>query len=184
MEKRTQLSIFTWKSRSLLVLLLVVFFFTITGCQPAEERKALRLGDKAPDFAIKDIDGGVVVLSSLQGQGVILRFFETNCRFCKADTPAFVQFAKKIGEDNLTVLYVGSFFESEESLRNFAEEQGVNFPVAVDRDGKLAELYDVRGYPQTLFIGKEMELLAGILGGVGTAELEEIMGKHLLAQKN
>ena len=50
-------------------------------------------GDAAPDFAAKDLDGNVAVLSSLGNGPIILRFFESNCRFCKADTPMKVSSA-------------------------------------------------------------------------------------------
>lgn len=179
MGKMIELSLFIGCRVSRFCTSLFLLVFLLTGCQPAEESKELHLGDTAPDFAIKTMDGDVIVLSSLKGQGVILRFFETNCRFCKADTPAFIDYYNKVGKEKLTVLYVGSFYESEDSLRAFTEELGVNFPVAMDQNGRLAKQYNILAYPQTLFIGKNMELLAAILGGVGSAELEEIMGKQV-----
>jgi peroxiredoxin len=158
----------------LLILLLV-----LVGCVQEEKSKVLQLGDSAPDFAVKDLDGKVIVLSSLKGNPVILRFFETDCRFCKADTPAFTKFYDENKGKGLQILYVGSFYESVDRLREFTEELGVGFPVAMDGDARLADLYDIRAYPQTLFISPDQKLLAAILGGVGEAELKEILGKYL-----
>lgn len=159
--------------------LIMLAAMILGGCKQSEEVKELQIGDTAPDFAVKDLSGNVIVLSSLGDSPVVLRFFETNCRFCKADTPVINTFYRDHSKSNLKVLYVGSFYESEKSLKAFAEEMGVPFPVAMDRDGRLADLYNIRAYPQTIFIGPQRQLLAAILGGVGKVELVEIMGKYL-----
>ena len=83
----------------------------LLGCVQEKQAKPLQLGDTAPDFAVKDLKGNVTVLSSLQGSPVILRFFETNCRFCKADTPAFTKFYTEHKDQGLQILYIGSFYE-------------------------------------------------------------------------
>lgn len=157
---------------------LLLFLLLFLGCVQEEKSKPLQLGDTAPDFAVKDLDGKVTVLSSLHGSPVILRFFETNCRFCRADTPAFNKFYIEHKDQGLQVLYIGSFYENMENLQLFAKELGIVFPVAMDRNAELADLYDIRAYPQTVFIGPEQKILAAILGGVGEAELQEIMGKY------
>lgn len=164
-------SLFRWG----VVLLCLVF----GGCGQEEKPRGLRLGDRAPDFAVKDINDQVIVLSNLQGSPVILRFFETNCKFCKADTPAFKEFSSKHRDKGLQVIYVGSFYEKRETLQSFVEELQINFPVAMDAAAKLADLYDIRVYPQTIFISPDQKILAALLGGVGQAELQEILGKYL-----
>ena len=75
--------------------------------------------------------------------------------------------------------YVGSFYENEKSLRAFAGELGATFPVLLDNGAKLADLYSIRAYPQTLFLSPDGKILAALLGGVGEAELGEILGKYL-----
>lgn len=162
-----------------MLLCLIIACLACTGCRQQEKSRGLRLGDPAPDFAAKGIDDRVVVLSNLRGGPVILRFFETNCRFCQADTPVFLEFSRKYRERGLRVVYIGSFYEQRETLRQFAEEMQLDFPVVMDKDAKLADLYDIRAYPQTLFIGPDQTILAAILGGVGRAEMEEILGRYL-----
>lgn len=161
--------------RFFLLMLLVL----LLGCVQEKKAKSLQLGDTAPDFAVKDLSGKVTVLSNLHGSPVILRFFETNCRFCRADTPAFIKFYTEHKDKGLQVLYIGSFYENVVKLREFAEEMAIVFPVAADKDAALADLYDIRAYPQTIFIDPEQKILAAILGGVGEAELQEILGKYL-----
>jgi peroxiredoxin len=167
------------------VALLCIFVFLLgrllIGCdkESAPPSARLQLSDPAPDFAAKDLDGNVIVLSSLQGGPVILRFFETNCRFCKADTPVFTNYYKKHQDKGLKILYIGSFYESEKSLRAFVGELGTGFPVILDNGAKIADLYGIRAYPQTLFLSPDGKILAALLGGVGEAEMSEILGKYL-----
>ncbi len=131
---------------------LLLFLLLTVSCQQGEKSKPLQLGDTAPDFAAKDLDGQVIVLSNLQEGPIILRFFETNCRFCRADTPAFIRFFAEHKDKGLQILYIGSFYEKEETLRLFAKELGLVFPVIMDKDAILADLYQIRAYPQTIFL--------------------------------
>lgn len=160
--------------------LLFAALFFLAGCQSEEKSgKGLQLGDQAPDFAAKTLADKVVVLSSLRGRPVILRFFETGCRFCRADTPAFKRFYTQNKAAGLQVFYIGSFYESRQDLLKFIEELDLTFPVAMDEGAKLADLYGIRAYPQTIFIGPEGQLLAALLGGVSEAEMQEILGRFL-----
>ena len=161
-------------------IFLFMLFTLLVGCVQEKKVKPLQLGDTAPDFVVKDLEGKVTVLSSLHGSPVVLRFFETNCRFCRADTPAFSKFFTEHKDQGLKVLYIGSFYENVEDLQVFADELGIVFPIAMDKNAGLADLYDIRAYPQTIFIGPDQKILAAILGGVGEAELQEIMGKYLV----
>jgi len=158
--------------------ILSLILLMLIGCTPEEKFGQLQLGDTAPDFAVKDLNGKVIILSSLHGTPVILRFFETSCRFCRADTPEFVKFYNEHKDQGLQVLYIGSFYENVEKLQAFAKELEIVFPVVVDKEAVLADLYDIRAYPQTIFIGPDQQMLAAILGGVGAAELQEILGKY------
>jgi len=151
----------------------------ISGCVQDDSEQGLQLGGVAPDFAVKDLSGNVAVLSNFTGSPVILRFFETDCRFCRADTAVFKGFYSKNKEKGLHILYIGSFYENREALQAFIEELGIGFPVAMDMDAKLADLYDIRAYPQTLFISPDQKLLAALLGGVSEAEMVEILGEFL-----
>jgi peroxiredoxin len=160
----------------LLAVLLCVF---LVGCRQEPVRQDFRLGDPAPDFAARDLDGGVVVLSSLRGKAIILRFFESDCRFCKADTPVLADLSQRYRQQGLVVLYVGSFYERESALRGFVAEQGIDFPVIMDQGAKLADLYRIKVYPQTFFISPEQKLVGALLGAVGAAEVREIFAPYV-----
>lgn len=166
------------------VMICSVVLFSLVGCQGEQGQGPLQIGDTAPDFMTKDLSDNVIVLSNLKGRGpLMLRFFETGCMFCRADTPVIREFYETHKENGLNILYIGSFYEDREGLLRFAEELNIPFSLILDQNAKLADLYDIRAYPQTLFISPDLKVLAGVLGGIGTAELEEIFGPYLEEKK-
>lgn len=159
------------------VLLLGVIL--LVGCQQERTGGPLMAGDSVPDFMAKDIDGNVIVLSNFKEQPVVIRFFETDCRFCKADTPVFSKFFNEYQDAGLKVIYIGSFYENIESVRSFVELLEVPFPVLLDEGARLADLYNVKVYPQTFMVGPDRQILATLFGGVGEAEFQEVLGEYL-----
>ena len=158
---------------------LLLLFLVIVSCSSGEDRQALQIGHTAPDFAAKDLNGRVVILSNGDDGPILLRFFETTCRFCKADTVVFKEFYQKYAPHGLHVIYVGSFYDDEASLKSFVQEHNITFPVIADQKGVLADLYDIKSYPQTILMGPKRKLEGALLGGVGSAEINEIIGQYL-----
>ncbi len=161
------------------IVVLVFCLLVLVSCSTEELPKEITVGDTAPDFAIKDIEGNVVILSYFKEQPVVLRFFETDCRFCRADTPIINVYFEKYKDKGLQVLYLAANHETKESVANFVRDLEVPFPMILDKDAKVADLYNVLLYPQTIMIGPGMKVMAIIPGGVGEAELEEMVGPFL-----
>lgn len=166
-------------NRSVFVFFFLLFVLSITGCQPERKGGPLMAGDVAPDFAAKDLDGNIIVLSSLKGKPVVVRFWETDCKYCKADTPIFNRYYEKYREAGLNVVYVSSFYEEIHAVKRFVDLLEVPFPVVMDTDARLADLYNVKLYPQTFMIGPDRTILANLFGGVGEAEFLELLGEYL-----
>ena len=152
---------------------------SIFGCSNEEVAKEIAVGDDAPDFMAKDLQSNVVILSHFKDQPVILRFWETDCKFCRADTPIINVYFEKYKDKGLKVLYVSASTESKEKVNNFIKDLDVPFPVIMDVDAKIADLYNVFLYPQTIMIAPGQKIMAIIPGGVGEAELDELVGPYL-----
>lgn len=163
----------------LLSLLLLCVLLLASGCQQQQRSGPLKVGEEAPDFAVKDLNGNVIVLSNLAGNPVVIRFWDTSCRFCKADTPIFNRYFEKYKDKGLHVVYVSSFYEDKKAVQNFIKLLEIPFPAVMDPEAKLADLYNVEVYPQTFIIGPDRQLIAHLYGGVGEAELVELVGGFL-----
>lgn len=163
--------------RYAVIVILAVFF--LSGCAPEEKENIIEVGAIAPDFCVKDLDGNIVILSYFKNEPVILRFWETDCRFCRADTPIINVYFEKYQDRGLKVFYISASTESKEAVTNFIKDLEVPFPVIMDEGAKVADLYNILLYPQTIIIAPGQKILAIIPGGVGEADLDELIGPFL-----
>ena len=158
---------------------ILLLFILLTACSPPVENEPVKLGDTAPYFCLKDINGNIIILSRYEGAPVILRFMETDCKFCKADTPIFNKYFEKYKERGLKVVYISASTENKKEVVQFIDDLEVPFPVIMDEQAQIADLYGVFLYPQTLVLNPDRQILAIIPGGVGEAELQELVGEYL-----
>lgn len=168
--------------KTLTSMWLLVFFSVLaclSGCKQERTGGPLLAGDVAPDFMARDLKGDIVVLANPAGKPAIVRFWETNCKFCKADTPLFNRYFKKYRQKGLTIVYISSFYETRQAVDEYIQSFGIEFPVVMDNDARLADLFNVKIYPQTFIIGPDGRIIATLFGGVGEAEFQELLGQYL-----
>jgi peroxiredoxin len=139
----------------------------------------LKIGDRAPAFSVVDLQGQAIASESWQGSPVILRFWDTECKYCRADSPIINSYFDTYREQGLKVLYVATANETIERVKAYMEELDIGFPVALDKDGSMARDYQVSLVPQTIFISPDQKIITAVLGGVGEAELQELLGPYL-----
>ena len=109
----------------------------------------------AADFSLADINGKQVRLSELNGNVVLLNFWETWCPPCRVEMPWFVDFQQKYKDRGFVVLAVSLDAEGWKVVKPFAEKFQLNFPVVVG-DHSLVEKYGgLSVLPTSFVIDKE-----------------------------
>jgi peroxiredoxin len=116
------------------------------------------VGDKAPAFSLPDADGKTVKLSEYLGkQAVVLNFWATWCEPCVAEFPHLRRMYDANKAKGLVVL--GVAMDGPESVANvapFARRQQLNFPVLLDEDSHVAQLYNPKkSAPLSVLIDKQ-----------------------------
>jgi thiol-disulfide isomerase/thioredoxin len=116
------------------------------------------------DFELEDLQGNTVRLSDLKGKIVFLNFWATWCPPCRNEMPHMQAFYEKY-QDDMVVLAVNpnklenqGFDDSEkaeERAREYVEEEGFTFPVLLDRDDSVWDMYRQRGIPANYMIDRE-----------------------------
>lgn len=116
--------------------------------------KHLQVGDKAPDFAVKDQDGNLVKLKDYLGSKVILFFYP------KASTPGCTMEAKNLRDNHGNLLdegykIIGVSADSEKRQKNFCEKNDLQYPLLADEEKEVINAYGVWGPKK--FMGREYD---------------------------
>jgi peroxiredoxin Q/BCP len=102
----------------------------------------LQAGDEAPDFSLESDEGETVTLSALRGRPVVFYFYP------KDDTPGCTAQACSLRDSYGEIAALGAALygispDDGDSHRSFRVKFGLPFPLLVDTDHAVAELYDV-----------------------------------------
>jgi thiol-disulfide isomerase/thioredoxin len=109
----------------------------------------------APDFSLTDLEGTTFQLSDFRGRVVIIDFMATWCSACRAAIPHFGTIWEQYADHIVLMSIDVDPFESEETIRDFANE----FPYATwiwaKDSANLLQLYHVTAIPLTVVIDQD-----------------------------
>lgn len=102
----------------------------------------LSIGDKAPDFKLKNDEGNEISLSDFKGKKVILYFYpKDDTPGCTKEACGFRDDQKKFQTKNTVI--VGVSADSVESHVKFKKKYGLPFQLLSDPDKKLIQAFGV-----------------------------------------
>jgi len=115
----------------------------------------LEVGFPAPDFTVKDADGGDLSLSSLQGKIVVLDFWASWCGPCRDELPHVEQVAKDYADRGVVVIGIDRD-RNEGAFTGAVSYFGLTYRQVFDgADGEVSSLYRVSGIPMSYLIDRE-----------------------------
>lgn len=136
---------------------------------------ALRIGNTLPPATLSGIDGtSLRIPESVKGKVVILHFWQVGCSSCKLEMPAMDGLYGKYRRKGLEVLAV-NVGQKKETVKAFAAELGVSYPILIDMDGKNAALYGVTDVPRTYVIDRGGIVRYRIIGGAAPETLKKLI---------
>jgi peroxiredoxin len=107
------------------------------------------------DFTLKDMSGKDVNLADYKGKVVMLNFWATWCVPCQHEIPLFVQLQDQYRSQGVVFLGV-SVDDDAETLRPYAQEMHMNYPVLVGKDHEIQDAYGpMFGIPTTMLISRD-----------------------------
>ena len=102
----------------------------------------LKIGDKAPDFALKSSTGETVTLSGFFGKNVVLFFYPRDeGPTCVKEAEAFRDSYDDFKEKDAEVIGISG--QSVESHKSFAAHRNLPYILLSDVDGSVRKLYGV-----------------------------------------
>ncbi|MBN1406070.1 MAG: TlpA family protein disulfide reductase [Candidatus Omnitrophica bacterium] len=139
------------------VAALFIGFTALTACSAENAPKSVMSG-KAADFTLQDINGKEINLyNTLKGKNAVLVFWTTWCPYCVQEIPDIEKFYNE-NKEKTAVLSI-NLRESKEKVASFIKRTNMTYPVLLDTDGKIGELYGVRGIPTVIAVGKGKNVL-------------------------
>jgi cytochrome c biogenesis protein CcmG, thiol:disulfide interchange protein DsbE len=131
--------------------LVVALALLCTACGGGSDTPRAAVGETAPGFTTRDLEGESVTLRDYRGQTVVLNFWASWCVPCRKEFPLLAQLEARSDVAVLGVIYN----DSADNARQFIATHGGTWPGLVD-DGQIARAYRIGpGIPATIVIDED-----------------------------
>lgn len=121
-------------------------------------------GEPAPDFTVKDEQGREVRLSDLKGKVVLVHFWATWCPPCVSEFPLLNELYGKLKNSDFVLLAVSMDEKGKKAIDAFRKKISFDFPVYLNPDQTIADLYGSYGLPESFLIDKQGVIVRKIVG--------------------
>lgn len=138
-------------------------------------------GDKAPDFALKSIDGKTIKLSDYKGKVVIIDFWATWCPPCRKGIPDLISIQN---DHKKNVVIIGISLDAEKTIKDvpgFVKNYGINYPIVYGDEKVVAAYGGIQSIPTAFVIDRKGNVVDRHIGLVSketyTNKIKELLKK-------
>ena len=122
------------------------------------KKLGLEIGARAPEIALSDVNGKIIKLSSLKGNVVLIDFWASWCRPCRAENPNVVKLYNKYKNKNFTI-YSISLDQDRKKWIDAINQDQLSWPNHVSEltgwKSTPGIQYGVSSIPKTFLIDKD-----------------------------
>jgi peroxiredoxin len=136
----------------------------------ADDRKREHL-----EFTLKDLTGKTWTFSDLRGKVVLVNFWATWCPPCRKEMPDLEALYERFQSQGLAILAISD--EEAAKVKPFIRERNVTFPVLLDPDRKVNDLFVVNGIPKSFVYDREGKFVAQSIDMRTRKQFLEMLGK-------
>jgi peroxiredoxin len=138
------------------LILLCAFTPSAYCAGAAEPQIGIMKGQLAPDFALKDIGGKQMALSSTKNSVVCLVFWATWCPYCVREIPRFKELHAKYAAKGLKILSINiAANDPLARVEAFQQRTQLPYPILYDSAQEVSRLYYVTGVPVSVIIDRK-----------------------------
>jgi cytochrome c biogenesis protein CcmG/thiol:disulfide interchange protein DsbE len=140
-----------------LVALFALLAYGLASNEPdrgVEEALGRGEAEPAPVLELPRLGGGGTgSLADYRGKVVVLNFWASWCKPCRAESPLLERWHRRMTGRGGTVLGV-DMLDVTEDAQDFIARYGLSYPMLKDRDGDGIEAFGVVQYPETFVIDR------------------------------
>jgi len=115
----------------------------------------VNIGLRAPNIALPTLTGDTVSLESLKGKVVLVNFWATWCGPCLMEMPSLQRLYRHYQDSDFEVLAVATDFEGASAVKPLVDRLRLTFPVLLDPQLQINDLYRVTGIPTSIIIDRD-----------------------------
>lgn len=165
-----------WLLVALLVVVVVVIFVLPTADEAApapateqvedetEATTIAKAGTVAPDFTVTMFDGSTQTLSALKGKVVLVNFWATWCPPCREELKRVEADIIERFKDAPFVFIPISRGEERQTVADFREKMGYTFPMGLDPERKIYDLYASNFIPRNFLVDQNGQVVIASVG--------------------
>jgi thiol-disulfide isomerase/thioredoxin len=150
-----------------------------------EAPKVIRFANNAgpiPPFLVNDLEGRAISTAELRGKVVIVSFWATWCPPCREEIPEMIELANRY-HDKLQIIGVSEDDDaSPDEVREFADNEKINYPIVMGRYGISREFGEVPALPTSFLVDTNGQVVQKHVGlypiAVYDAEIRALLGEH------
>lgn len=148
----------------------------------ADFNSKLKKGTMVPSFKLKNLSGETISLSDYKGKKILLNFWASWCPPCREEMP-YIQkyYEERADKSNVEVITVNMTKHEQgdiERVEKFIEEHKLTFPVLLDENGEIMNLYNIRAFPTTYIINED-----GMIADIVSLPLDDKIIKDLIHEQ-
>lgn len=129
------------------------------------------VGSTAPPFkAAKLTTGDTVSLEHYKGEVVLLNVWATWCLPCEEEMPSMQHLHEDMGSKGLHIVAVSIDKDPRDEVEAWVNKHHLTFDVLHDRSGKIQQIYQTTGVPETFILDRHGAIIKKVIGATDWQE--------------
>ena len=134
---------------------------------PAELTSARTdVGDPMPPYTAAYLDGKPLNLAGEKGNVIFLNVWATWCGPCRFETPELQALHNQYAASGFKVIGVSVDEGETEAVKTFVKEEKITYPIAVDPEGRIANLAQTTVLPTSLLLDRSGRIVWRQIGAI------------------
>jgi peroxiredoxin len=138
----------------------------------AAENVSPQVGYKAPDFTLDSLTAKKINLYQVinKNRVTLINFWGIWCPYCVREIPELVRFYQKYHPRKVEIVAVDAG-DNPRDIPSFAKDNQMSFPILIDKNNEISNLYQIAGFPTTIIIDRQSKIRDIIVGATNQSVL-------------